>query len=200
MNDTTEGSHATSVVCPAAKDLVVRPVIFAVFLIGFGIWCALDQKDHVPFDKDMNVWLSWAMNFYGQFIFTALGLIPLYFAIRAYRRKLVADEAGLGYEGKESIAWSDVTGLDAGKLEAKQILHVLHGRDEQFTLDGFNLQNFAELVAFVEDHVPQSGAAELAVESKPVVEEGPAIEAEPANPPIEAEAEQTPDQQEPRDS
>ena len=187
MNDTTEGSSGSRVVCRAAQDLVVRPAILAAALVAFGIWCALDQKDYQPFATDMNAWLTWAMNFYGQFVFSALGLIPLYFAIRAHRRRLVADEAGIGYQGKQSIPWSDVTGLDAGELEAKQILHVLHGRGERFTLDGFNLQNFAELVTFVENHAPQTGQAE------------PPVEPEPARPPVEAEPEQAPDRQEPAD-
>jgi len=198
--ETDTDSHAAQVVCPAAKDLIVRPVILAVALIAFGIWCALDQKEHVPFDKDMNGWLSWAMNFYGQFAFTALGLIPLAFALRAHRRILVADEVGFGYAGKESIAWSDVTGLDASELEAKQILQVLHGRDKRFVLDGFNLRNFAELVAFVEDHVPHSAAPPAADEPGPTIEPGPAIEPVSPAPPGETDPEQTADEPEPGES
>ena len=179
MNDTTEGSPATQVVCRAAKDLVVRPAILAAALVAGGIACAWDQQDYKPFATDMNAWLYWATNFYGRFVLPALALIPLYFAVRAHRRRLVADEAGIGYQGKESIAWSDVTGLDAGELEAKQILHVLHGPGERFVLDGFDLQNFPELVAFVENHAPKGDSAQ---------------------PPVEAEPEPTPDQQEPADS
>ncbi len=162
MNDTTEGSHAKQVVCPASKDLIIRPLILAVALIAFGVWCAFDQQDYVPFAEDMNGWFSYAMNFYGQFFFTALGLIPLYFTIRAFRRRLVADEEGVGYIGKEKVPWSSVTGLDAGELKAKQILYLLHGQDERFALDGFNLQNFSELVTFVERHVPPPDEAEPA--------------------------------------
>lgn len=186
MNDNTEGSNATQVICPAAKDLVIRPLILAVGLIAFGIWCATDQQEYVAFDTDMNSWLSWAMNFYGQFIFTALGLIPLYFAFRAYRRRLIADADGVGFEGKEKIAWSSVTGLDAGELKSKQILHLLHGQGRRYTLDGFNLQNFAALVAFVEQRVPQAAAA-------------PPAQSDP-DPPAEADAAPADDEQEPDDS
>ncbi len=179
MNDTTEGSTVSRVVCPAVLDLAIRPLVLAVALVAFGIWCAMDQQPHKPLSEDMNAWLTWAMNFYGQFGFPALGLIPLYFGIRALRRKMIADEQGVGFEGKEKIAWSSVTGLDAGELQSKQILVLLHGDGQRYTIDGFDLRkdSFRQLVDFVEAHVPQT-------------EPEPAPQPEAEAPP--AEADQTP--------
>ena len=185
MNDKTEGPRTTRVICPSVRDLVVRPLILAVGLVGFGIWCAFDQQEYAPFDKDMNTWLTWAMNYYGQFAFTALGMIPLYFAVRAMRRRLVADETGVGFQGKETVAWSSVTGLDASELKGKQILYLLHGQGQRYTLDGFDLRNFAELVAFVEDHVPQAAAVK------------PPVESDAATPPVHTDPDQADDEQAP---
>ena len=156
MNDATEGSNVTRVVCPAALDLAIRPLILAVALIAFGIWCAMDQQPYKSLDEDMNTWLTWAMNYYGQFAFTALGLVPLYFGIRALRRKMVADDQGVGFEGKDKILWSSVTGLDASELKEKNILTVIHGGGQRYKLDGFDLKNFRELVTFVEAHIPKT--------------------------------------------
>lgn len=183
MNDTAEHPRATQVVCPVARDLVVRPLILAAALIGFGIWCAFDQQEYATFDENMNTWLTWAMNFYGQFIFTALGLIPLYFAVRAMRRKVIADETGVGFLGREKVAWAGVTGLDASELKDKQILYLLHGQGQRYALDGFDLRNFAELVAFVEDHVPQAAAVK------------PPVETDAAATPVNPDADQADDEQ-----
>ena len=158
MNDANESSNVTRVVCPAVLDLAIRPLVLAVALIAFGIWCAMDQQPHKPFDDDMNSWLTWAMNFYGQFAFPAIGLIPLYFGVRVLRRKMVADEQGVGFEGKEKIAWSAVTGLDASELKSKQILVLIHSQGQRYTLDGFDLRNFRQLVDFIEARVPHAPA------------------------------------------
>jgi len=133
--------------------------------------------------KNINDWGTWALNFYGQFIFTALGLVALFFTIRILRRKLVADEQGVGFVGKERILWSDVTGLDATELKDKQILYVLHGSVGRYPLDGFNLRNFRELVDFVETHVPQPAATAPPADDAPDQTPPPADDASDQTPP-----------------
>jgi len=161
MNDITQGSTATQVTCPPAWDLLLRPAILAVALLSFGVWCMTDQRPAETFSiENINPWGSWAMNFYGQFLFTALGLTAAFFTVRILRRKLIADSQGVGFVGKDKVLWSDVTGLDASELKEKQILYLLRGSGEKYALDGFNLRNFRDLVAFVEAHVPQPATTE----------------------------------------
>ena len=170
--DETTPTPDKQILCPTSRDSVFRLLIIGVALVGFGIWCMFDQRDHVPFSmKNINAWGKWATNFYCAIICPILGVTMLIWASLILRRKLLADGQGIGYLGKEKIPWSDVTGLDASNLEDKQILHLLHGQDQKLTLDGYKLKNFKELVAFVESCVP--GGTEQTAAAEPSTEDAP---------------------------
>ena len=64
-----------------------------------------------------------------------------------------ADDAGVGYVGREKIAWADVIEMDLSKFKAKEIM-VLKAGDTSITLDGWKLQNFRDLIAKVEAALP----------------------------------------------
>lgn len=158
MNETTETSKPEKIVCTATKDLPVRLFVVAAMLVGFGIYCFIDshirkEYPYKPLAEDMNVWLSWAFNFYGSYVFAALGIIPLAWGFTLLRRKLIADGEGIGFEGKDKIAWADITNMDVSELADKQILHLEHSQGQKLKLDGYNMKNFKELVDFIEDHV-----------------------------------------------
>ena len=164
MNDNTtssEGAQASQVICGATRDGAVRLFIIAAMLLGFGIYCFTDwsnPKYAAPESWDMkhiNNIGGYLLTHYGPFVLIPPGLIVAGFAVRSLRRKLIADEEGIGYVGKEKLAWSSVTGLDPSDLAQKQILRLKHGGDKSLDLDGYDLQNFKELVAFIESHVPR---------------------------------------------
>ncbi|MBS3734008.1 MAG: hypothetical protein KGY99_03690 [Phycisphaerae bacterium] len=168
MNDTSQeqptiaaGSETPrKITCPATKDPAVRLFIGAAMMIGFGVWCWTDlgsfPKPDVPFSiKSINPWSGYLFNHIGAYVLLPLGLVPLLWGIVFLRRRLVADEEGVGYAGREKIAWRQIETVDATKLKDKGIL-VLHAGKRKLKLDSWKLQNFKELVAFVETHAPDA--------------------------------------------
>ncbi len=157
----TETENSTSrVECPAATDPAVRVLIGAAMLIGFAVYCFVDtEKPPEAWDaKHINEIASYVLHAYGPVAFGIPGLILLAWGIVFLRRKLVADEQGIGYAGKKSIPWAQIQKLDASKLKDKGIL-TLHDADGRtLVLDSWKLKNFKELVAFVEQHAPKSSS------------------------------------------
>ena len=153
----------TSVECPAAREPAVRLFIVAGILIGFGLWCFVDVhiRDKYPRKENANTSevFSYWFNHGGAFVFPLLGLIPLGLAATSLRRKLVADEKGIGYIGKEQISWSAIRSLDASELADKGILRLDYesgGGKKTLKLCNWKLQNFRSLVLLVEKKAPAS--------------------------------------------
>lgn len=142
------------VVCLPARDPAVRTFILAAMLIGFGVWCWSDRRETPANWNDLNKVASYLLNNYGPFLLLPLGMFFGAKGILLLRRRLVADADGIGYAGGEKIRWDEITTVDASQLASKGILYLLHKRGK-LTLDGWHLQNFKQLVAFVESHVPQ---------------------------------------------
>jgi len=157
MSETTPPAAEDRVVCPAARDPAVRLFIVAGMLIIFGAWCAYDSfiagKYPYPDDGNVNDVAKFYFNRGGGIVLPIAGAVPLVWALVCLKRKLVADAAGIGYEGKPPIPWDSVTGLDATLLEEKGILKVNHGGGKTLVLDSWKLTNFKALVAFVEARV-----------------------------------------------
>jgi hypothetical protein len=159
MNDSPEANAVTEVVCPPTKDPAVRLFIAAAALIAFGGWCLTDLRE-VPAAWDLkhiNDVAGYLLNNWGPFVFFPAGLISLVWGILFLRRKCVADGEGIvyAYLCREKIPWDSVTELDASELAEKKILHLRYGEGKSLTLDEWKLQNFKDLVAFVEVRVPQ---------------------------------------------
>ncbi len=47
-----------------------------------------------------------------------------------------------------------------------RILYLHHGQDQKLTLDGYKLKNFRDLVAFIEERVPEAAKREAAAAPK----------------------------------
>ncbi len=162
MTDQMQNTESpTKAECPAAREPAVRLFIVAAILIGFGAWCFVDVRrgEYPPKMKDGNTSdvFSYWFNQAGAFVFPLLGLVPLGLAAVSLRRKLVADDEGIGYVGKKKIPWSEVRSLDATKLADKGILRLHHesgGKEKILILDSWKLQNFRSLVQLVEKKVP----------------------------------------------
>jgi len=156
MSDTSNHQAAQRVECPAAKDPAVRLFIVAAMLVGFGVWCALDRKPVSYWTNgDINKKANYLLNNWGPVLFLPGGLVALVGAISSLRRRLVADEEGIGYAGGKRTRWSDLRRMDAALLEAKGILDLYDADGRRLRLDSWKLTNFKALVAFVEDHLPQ---------------------------------------------
>lgn len=142
--------------CPAAKDPAVRLFILAAMLIGFGIWCFLDRGNYQwkP-DGSINEKFGYILNHGGAIALPIVGLVPLVWGILFLRRRLVADQDGIGYAGGEKIPWDSVTSLDSSKLQDKGILYLRYGEGgrRRLVLDEWKLKNFRALVRLVESKV-----------------------------------------------
>ncbi|MFP4107334.1 MAG: hypothetical protein ACLFVU_14785 [Phycisphaerae bacterium] len=157
MSASSSGS-SERVVCPASKDTAVRLFIGAGILIGFAIYCFVDavpKPETMAWNGgDINATLEWILHAYGPWVFTPPGILLIVLAILSLRKKLIADEEGIGYEGRKRYAWDDFTAVDATELKTKDILVLKAGSDDQLVLDGYKLTNFKQLVAYVETHLP----------------------------------------------
>jgi len=149
--------HAQATVeCPPAKDPAVRWFIFATMMLGFAVWCYSDRRP-VPntWDfKHINEVAAYLVNNWGPVLLVPLGLLAAAMGLRHLSRKLVADDEGITY-GRKHVAWNQVKVLDASKLQSKSILAIEYDPDGTMVLDSWRLQNFRQLVAFVEQRLPE---------------------------------------------
>ena len=159
MNQTTEPSPAppTRVECLASREPAVRRTILAVLFLGIGLWCYSDRnnpKYQWPSDwGNLNQVLGYVLNHWLPYLLVPAGALTLIWMLVQLRKRLVADEEGVGYVGRPGIAWSEVDSLDASRLESKGIV-VLHAGGRRMVLDSYYLTNFRELMALVDRHVP----------------------------------------------
>ena len=162
MNDNAEPAMPTRVECAAAKDPAVRLFIGAAGLLGFGGWCFYDaflaggEYSTLPANATLNQMLGYWFNHGGAILFPILALIPLVLAALFLRRRIVADAEGIGYVGKDKIAWDTVEKLDTSRWESKGILVIRAAGDASLTLDEWKLdkKHFRDLIALVENSVP----------------------------------------------
>jgi len=169
MTEHPAPSQAPSrVECPAESSPAVRWFIFAAMMIGFGVYCYIDHYvlDNYPHPRaatqpdaeepDMNDWAGYYMNHYGPWVLIPPGTVLVVLAVRFLRRRLVADDEGIGYAGKQKIAWASVTALDASRLDKDGVLELHHGQggQQRLVLDEWKLKNFRELVRLIESKVP----------------------------------------------
>lgn len=161
MADSISSQQPESVEAPSAQEPVVKLFILAAMCLGFGIWMIYDHyiEGNYPYAAYKSVdnlgeVFGYLSNHYGPFILIPLGLIPFIKGGRLMRRKLIADGAGIGYEGKDSIAWNDVKEVDARQLGPKGLLTVVANDGRTLKLDSYLLQNFRAVVALLEKKVP----------------------------------------------
>jgi len=160
MTETPENIESTSVTCPAAKDPAVRTFIIAAMLLGIGIWCWMDAASgrYEPpeaWDLDhINKAAGYVFNHFTPWLAIPIGAFIAFRGFLALRRVLAADAEGMGYKGSDKLPWDKITALDASRLKSKGMLEVEYEGGEKLMLDSWKLQNFRELVGFVEAHSP----------------------------------------------
>ncbi len=160
MSDTPETPEPTSVTCTASKDPAVRTFIIAAMLLGVGIWCWMDAASgKYPPPKawdleNINDAAGHAFNHWTPWVALPFGLLKAALGFIALKKVLIADAEGIGYKGKDKLAWDKITGLNASQLKDKGILTVEYEGDGKLVLDSWKLENFRDLVGFVESHSP----------------------------------------------
>lgn len=156
MNNSSSEMPVESTQCRTSRDAAVRIFIIAGMLIGAAIWCWSDRRQPPEaWDlKNINDAAAYILNNWGPFLFMPVGLIFVIRGILFLNRRIVADGEGIGYAGRK-IAWSEITRLDATRLETKGILRLHYGQGKTLTLDQWKLEKegFRDLVALVERHV-----------------------------------------------
>ncbi len=158
MTETPENTAPTNVTCPAAKDPAVRTFIMAAMLLGVGIWCWMDAGNYPApeaWDLDhINEAAGYVFNHFTPWIAIPIGAFMALRGVLALRRVIEADAEGMGYKGADKLPWDKITTLDASRLKSKGILGVEYEGGEKLLLDSWKLQNFRELVGFIEAHSP----------------------------------------------
>jgi hypothetical protein len=161
MTEQTQGQQAPArVVCPASKEAAVRYFIFAAIAIGLGLYCFYDvHAGKYPWKDNMglNELAGYYFNHWGAVVLPLAGLFPLVLGVLSLRPKLVADEEGIGFAGKEKLPWSAIRAVDASLLADKQLLRLHYddaGEERVLELASYKFQNFRDFVALLENKVP----------------------------------------------
>ena len=168
MSETADGQPVTRVECRASNEPFVRQLIIVAMILGGAVWIHLDPSEngHAWKPGDLNNNLSFLYNYYLPCVLAPLGLAFLGWVFFQHSRRLVADEKGIGFAGKEQIAWGRVTRIDAALLASKGLLTLHYVQDgpagqensgnaeKTLKLDSYKFHNFRDLVAFAERHVP----------------------------------------------
>ena len=164
MTDPPQDALPPSVRCPAASEPSVRLFIVAGVLLVVAFWCFMDRHKYPRppawTAEHFGAAAGHILNNYGPILFAPLGVLLIVLGIRSRKRVLIADADGIGYVGKPTAPWSDVTGLDASRLEKDQVLDLLLASGGKLRLDSYKLANFRALVAFVEAKVAPESAYE----------------------------------------
>jgi len=158
MNDASNRDDPSRLECRPTKDPAVRWFILAAMLIGFSVWCYLDRKPAPPDDwglKNINEVSSYLLNNWGPVVLVPISLIAIGMAVRQLSRTLVADAEGIGY-GRNRTPWTEIKAIDARQLKRKGMLFLNRSDGGRLKLDSWKLENFRELVAFVEDKLPDA--------------------------------------------
>jgi hypothetical protein len=156
--DTNEAPQ--QVTCPAAKDPAVRLFIVSGMTLAGALWCIWDayilgHYPYAPIHEDINKFAGWAFNHFLPVILLPVAIVTGVWGYVFLKRVLVANQEGIGYQGKTRYTWDDVTKLDASELAEKKILRLqVKGREKPLVLDAWKLENFVDLVALVEEKVP----------------------------------------------
>lgn len=134
--------------CGPALDPVVRKAIMALVCLGYGLYCAYDAFIAKKYDPVEQMGYYW-FNVIAFFVLVPLGLLFAGMIVRMLGRRLVADVDAIGYVGKESIAWADVTKL---VIRGKGLMDV-HYRsgdaDKVLVLDSWKLKSFDDLALLI---------------------------------------------------
>ena len=138
-----------SLIIKSTRERVAKLSIATILCFGLAAWCAYDA-----FYKESMAESSRLFNLYAAPVLIVLGLVALFFAVKAVRLRIEADEeTGIVLNGKPPIPWSAITDIDTSILAKKGYLFVKYrdgqGSEVTLKLDAFNLDFFDELYAMI---------------------------------------------------
>jgi hypothetical protein len=160
MTENSSAAGTARVECPTAKDPYIRMLIVGIVMIGWGLlsgYDALVKKDNsgnrvYSLDNKPSHFL-FNLGMFG--LLPPAGIVALVWAQRIRRRRLVADEEGLGYVGREKIAWGRLQRLvPRGKGLLDVYYAAADGTQRRLKLDSWMLKNFNDLAKFIEAKAP----------------------------------------------
>ncbi len=144
-----------AVECLAAKDPPFRLLLVTIMLLGFGVYSywdayyAVDDKGEKKYTVEKSAG-DYYFNVVCGYLFPPLGIAAGAWGAHMLRRRFVADQEGLGFEGKDIVPWGDVVKLvkrDRGLLD---VHYKTDGSKGKLTLDSWKLKNYDDLILLVE--------------------------------------------------
>ena len=154
-SDTCETTQVAEVICPATKEPSIRVFIMALLLLGFAVYCFIDQHKY-PYPSEFglnNETIGYALNHWSPYVFIPAGIVLAGWGVVLLHRRVHANAKGIGYSGKEMILWGDVMSIDATRLKSKGLIHIDTNKGARLTLDSWKIQDFRQLLEVVEKNV-----------------------------------------------
>ena len=138
-----------ALIIKSTRERVVKLFIVTVLCFGLVPWCWYDA-----FYKESMKESSRQFNRYAIPVLIVLGILAIFYAIKAARLRIEADEQnGISINGKEPISWDAIEDIDTSALAKKGYLYLKHrkpsGESEIVKLDEYNLDFFDELYAMI---------------------------------------------------
>ena len=138
-----------ALIIKSTRERVVKLFIVTVLCFGLVPWCWYDA-----FYKESMKESSRQFNRYAIPVLIVLGILAIFYAIKAARLRIEADEqTGISINGKEPIAWDAIEDIDTSALAKKGYLYLKYrkpsGESEIVKLDEYNLDFFDELYAMI---------------------------------------------------
>ncbi len=138
-----------ALIIKSTKERVVKLFIVTVVCFGLVPWCWYDA-----FYKEGMKQSSRQFNRYAIPVLIVLGIIALFYAIRAARFRIEADEqTGISVNGRAPIAWAQIENIDTSALAKKGYLYLKYrtssGESATLKLDEYNLDFFDELYTMI---------------------------------------------------
>ncbi len=138
-----------ALIIKSTRERVVKLFIVTVLCFGLAAWCWYDA-----FYKESMKESSRQFNLYAIPVLIVLGILALFYALKAARVRIEADEqTGISINGKEPIGWDAIEDIDTSVLAKKGYLYLKYrkssGESEIVKLDEYNLDFFDELYAMI---------------------------------------------------
>ncbi|MCK4849889.1 MAG: hypothetical protein KAT11_00990 [Phycisphaerae bacterium] len=138
-----------ALILKSTKERVVKLFIATVLCFGLLLWCLYDALYKESMKES-----SRQFNLYAVPVLAVLGIIALFYAIRALRFRIEADEqTGISINGQAPIAWDQIEDIDTSALAKKGYLYIKYrtssGESATLKLDEYNLDFFDELYAMI---------------------------------------------------
>ena len=154
-SEVCETTQITEVICPATKEPSIRVFIMALMLLGFAIYCFIDQAKY-PYPTEFalnNDTVGYVLNHWSPYVFIPTGVVLAGWGVVLLRRRVQAGEKGIGHIGGEMIPWHDVMSIDATRLKSKGLIHIDTIKGRRLTLDSWKIQDFRQLLEVIEKNV-----------------------------------------------